>query len=1386
MGLLLARKKEMDETVESTAFPKGKKVPISLGQQRLWFLEQIDPGNSVWNVPMALRLRGELDNDILEKSLNEIVRRHETLRTTFLYENSEPWQFIRHSQQVVLKVEDLTKEPASAREALAWDLLTREANTSFDIEKGPLFRCRLFRLDTADHFLTLNMHHIVSDGWSMSICLQELGAIYSALKKGQPSPFEEIEFQYADFAEWQRSRLNDNEIQDQLSYWKEKLEKLPETLDIPCDGLRLNSDNEGGRELMTIPATLVQEIESFNRKAGVTLFMTVLSAFQILLHRLSGQKDIVVGSPFSGRDREETEKLIGFFMNTVVLRGDLGGNPTFRELLERSRQIVMEAYTNSGIPFEKLVNELCPVRGSSRPPFFQVFLNLLSYEEAAPPMEGLQVELHPLLEKLGAKFDMTLYLRKERGALKLLLSYRSSLFSSERMREFLAQFQQILSTAVQSPDKKIDDFSLVTTKARSVLPDPRKPLVAEKNQWIDQSFSAWASRKPDWVAIEEPLCRSTYGELESESNHIANTLLRAGVLPGEVIVIYGTRQASLVKAILGVLKAGAAFVILDPSYPVERLIQCFSLAVPAGWIYLPGSGAVPPRLLEILQRMTLKVTMELSSAADSNSPKANRSSDSLAYILFTSGSTGRPKGIEGTHAPVAHFLDWHIRQFQLNEKDRFSFLAGLSHDPLFRDIFTPLSLGATLCIPDSETLKEPEKLVSWIRRKEITVMHLTPGMGELIISGAQEPLTSLKHLFFGGDVLTARHVEEIQRVAPDAEIVNFYGATETPQAMGWHRVETQDRRFFRVPLGRGIDDAQLLVLSSGNGLAGVGELGEIAVRTPYLSLGYRGDPALTAEKFVANPFRCEANDRLYRTGDRGRYLPDGSVQFEGRMDRQIKIRGHRIEPEEIQAALNCHPLISESLVLARESGDGEKRLVAYLIHRPGFIPDIQEVRDFLAPVLPEVMIPQSFVFLVRFPLTVNGKIDQSRLPNPESVGVDAERHVEPRNPLELQLVETWEELLQVRPIGIRDNFFALGGHSLLAVRLMDRIHRVLGRKLPLSLLFSGATIERLAGALIQEKTQSHSPFVEIQRGSGIPFVFLHGDYEGGGFYSRRLAEFLGTDVPFYIIEPHGLDGRPIPDSIEKMAEENVALLKKHLPEGPYYLGGHCNGGLVAFEMARQLEASGVEIKKLILIDVPETNFKALYYAISFLGGLLRCDAEKSLDWYVDVRTRLIRFKRWNLQSFAQKKAWVRKNIGKLNFIVPRDPLSVEEGRNEWEKERLRTINLYARLIGRYFPRPYHGRIHLILNRSTRKIWPGGWDQVSRGVEVMEVEGDHLTMLTKTVHCLADAVHRSLFGINRGSSTVSPAKDVSSISSVLSFKQDSPRRERNGLVKGVTQ
>ena len=1090
--------------------------PLSFAQERLWFLDQLSPGTPLYNLPCSLHLKGRIDPAVLEASLNEIVRRHEALRTTFGLIDGRPVQIVAPELRLALRVVALTQGLSEERRHEAMRRGSAEVQQPFDLQRGPLVRATLLRLDEAEHVLLITMHHIVSDGWSVSVLLRELQSLYEAFSRGRPSPLPELPIQYGDFAVWQREWLAGEVLRDQADYWRRQLAGAPPALDLPADRPRPPVQTfRGSYQALRLPLDLASAVREVTERQGVTLFMVILAAFQLLLARLSGQEDVCVGTPIAGRSRAETEPLIGFFLNNLVLRTDLSGDPTFRELLGRAREVALGAFANQDVPFERLLAELDPPRDPSRTPLFQVFLNVLSFAEERLEIPGavansfLLAGGRPAGARQGddghdgdataageapsvwSQFDLTLYAGERDGTLQLVLVYNVDLFDASRTAELLDQLVSLLAQCLTQPDLPVSRHSLVTAIARRVLPDPGEPLDGTWMGPVHALLAEHAQRAPERIAVSGPGETWTYAELAARSSQLAHRLRHAGVGRGDVVAIHAARSPGLIWAILGVLRSGAAFTILDPGYPPARLLAMLRSARPSAIVQVDPAGELPPQLAELVAGDSCRCQVRLPPLAVARQerfleryptlgPDVDIGPDDTACLGFTSGSTGAPKGIVGRHGPLTHFLPWLAETFALGPDDRFSMLSGLSHDPLQREVFTPLWLGATICVPAAGHFDHGAELAAWAARERVSVAHLTPALGQLLAQAGDMPedtvrIETLRRAFFVGDVLFDRDVARLRKVAPGFTCINYYGTTETQRSVGYFvvpRAESNGAGSERrpIPAGRGIRDVQLLVLNGAGGLCGIGELGEIHVRSPHLAAGYLGDAELTAERFLVNPFTGVAADRLYRSGDTGRYLPDGNVDFAGRRDLQVKIRGFRIELPEIEAVIADCEQVRDVVVVVREDRPGDRRLVAYVVARNGALSP-SALRQLAGERLPGYMVPAHVVFLDALPVTPNGKVDRRALPAPRDAA-RATAGTPPSTLLESEVAAVWQELLGIGgmdAVDVHQGFFEAGGHSLLATELLARLRPCFGVEVRLARFFDRPTVAGLAEAVSEAR-----------------------------------------------------------------------------------------------------------------------------------------------------------------------------------------------------------------------------------------------------------------------------------------------------------------------------
>ena len=1055
----------------------GGLLPLSFAQQRLWFLDQLEPASPFYNIPDGVRLKGELHVAALEQALNEIVRRHEVLRTRFVKVGGEPRQQVLDAEPVKLAVTDLTHLDEAAQESAVREAASIESQDPFDLVNGPLLRVKLLRLGAEDHVVLLTMHHIVSDGWSMGVLIREVGTLYAAYTRDEESPLTELPVQYGDFALWQRGWLKDEELERQLVYWRNQLGGALPVLELPTDRPRPAVQSyRGARVSLRLPAELTAAIKELSRREGVTLFMTLLAAFQTLLHRYSGQQDITVGSPVAGRNYRETEGLIGFFVNTLALRIHLSGAPTFVELLRRVKEVCLGAYAHQDVPFEKLVEELQPERDLSRSPLFQTVFVL----QNAPPQEVrlAGVKLNRVAgDNATAKFDLSLVLQERGEELLGSLQYRTDLFEQPRIESMLRHFEVLLRGIVAQPEQQLWELPLLQEQeldqAVKVWNDTRRDY--GQSTFVHELFEAQVQQNSERLAVVCGTQQLSYGELNRRANQLAHHLRKQGVGPEVVVGLCMERSPEMVIGLLGILKAGGAYLPLDPDYPRQRLEYMLSDAQVK--FVLTKS-----HLLEQLPSHNAKTTLldedwETIALASEQNPARISETGNLVYVIYTSGSTGQPKGVMVTHSGLSNLAAAQIESFGVRPDARVLQFASLNFDASIFEICMTLCRGAQLHLASSEQVLIGPALSELLQQQEINVATLPPTVLKQLTDG--EAFSKLETLIVAGE---ACGEELVEQWSEGRRFYNAYGPTETTV---WATVEECRRGGGRPAIGRAIGNAEVYVLDEWLNVVPVGVSGEIYIGGTGLARGYWQRAELTADRFVPHPYSSTGGERLYRTGDEGRYLADGRIEYLGRVDHQVKVRGYRIELGEIEAALESHAGVQQAVVLVRE----EQQLVGYVVKADGEFVSEQdagtELREFLRERLPEYMVPQRWVVLDQFPVTANGKIDRANLPAPDQGDSQSGRRVMAGNNLERELIKIWKSCLKIDKVGVTDNFFDLGGHSLLLVELHAKLQDHLERKFELLDLFKYPTIRSFSAFLKtqgeEERSKQREPGRRVRR-----------------------------------------------------------------------------------------------------------------------------------------------------------------------------------------------------------------------------------------------------------------------------------------------------------------
>ncbi|HEV2150064.1 MAG TPA: amino acid adenylation domain-containing protein [Longimicrobiaceae bacterium] len=1055
-------------------------VPLSFAQERLWFLDRMQPGSAFYNIPAVRRLGGALDGQALARALGEIVRRHEALRTTFAEAAGVPVQVVAPFAGFTLPVEDLSGQEGPEREAEVRRLAREDAARPFDLAAGPLFRAKLLRLGEEEHVLLLCMHHVVSDGWSMGVLFRELSALYAAYREGRESPLAELPVQYADYAVWQREQLRGEILERQLAYWKERLAGAPEMLELPTDHSRPAVQTyRGTYERVQLPLELLERLQAVGRSEGATLFMVLLGAFQVLLSKYSGSEDVVVGSPIAGRTRGEVEGLIGFFVNTLVLRTDLSGDPGFRQVLHRVREATLGAYEHQDVPFERLVEELQPERSLSHSPLFQVLFVADGADGTAGGLSGLDVQ-GVGTENDTAKFDLSLYLAATPRGLAGGLNYSTDLFERSTIRRMLGHLERVLEQVAADAGARLSALVLPgEAEQEQVLRSWNRTDRSYPDTPVHVLFAEHARRAPDAVALLHEGEAVTYRALDRRADALAARLRELGVGPEVPVGLCMERTPELLVGALGIWKAGGAYVPLDPGYPPERLGWMVSdAALPVVVTAGSAADALPEHGAAIVR------SDETCGGPADEAVRVPVSASNLVYVIYTSGSTGRPKGVLVQHGSLANLLGAMREVLGVGEGDVMPALASFAFDIWLLEALLPLTSGAAVRLVGRERMLDVPALLD--EAADATLLHAVPALMREVAQvgrGASRP-GRLRHAFVGGDRVPPDLLAEMRAAFPGAESYVLYGPTEGTVLASIHPVP-EDGVVGGHPIGRPLGNVRLYVCDPLGRPQPAGVPGELLIGGAGVARGYLGRAALTAERFVPDPFGAPGG-RLYRTGDRVRWRADGTLEFLGRVDRQVKVRGFRIEPGEIEAVMRRQPGVRECVVAVREEAPGGARLVAYVVGEV----DAEALRGELHRGLPEYMVPAAFVALDHLPLTPNGKLDVKALPAPDFAA--GGHHVAPRTPTEEVLAGIWAEVLRLERVGVGENFFELGGHSLLAMRVVSRVREVFGIELPVRALFEGPTVAELAGrveALRRAELPVLPPVVPVERRGALPLSF---------------------------------------------------------------------------------------------------------------------------------------------------------------------------------------------------------------------------------------------------------------------------------------------------------
>jgi len=1320
---LAARKASPIEKAE-----RAETMPLSFSQERMWFLHQLDPESAAYNMGVAFRLEGRLDRGAAEKGLREIIRRHENLRTTFHSGEHGPVSRIAPDGDLEVRFVSVDDLPRRERLDAVRERAGAEIRIPFDLAVGPLFRVTVYELGEEDHVILFCMHHIISDLWTFGVLFHELSILYRAESPDGTTTLPAPALQYADFAVWQREWFRGTVLDEQLSYWKKQLAGVP-ILELPIDHVRPSvRTNRGALRSMELSRRQIEELKLFAAREGATPFMVLLALFKLLLMRITGQTDVVVGSPIANRNRLAVEEMTGTFVNTLAMRTDLGGDPTFRDLLGRVKETTLSAYAHQDMPFEKLVEQLQPERDMSHSPLVQVLFNLANAPFETPRIDDLAWS--PLeIDRGSAQFDLSFFVDLEITR-KAYAEFNTDLFEPATIDRLLGHYGTALASVLENRDQPLSTVPLLGAGERDRLLDEWNATRSaySSETCLPQLIEAEAARRPDAVAVRLNGRQYTYGELNSRSNQVARRLREMGARPGVFVGIYMERSLDMMVGLLGVLKSGAAYLPLDPAFPRDRLeFMIDDAAVP---ILLTVEALAGDLAGPRTATLALDAEWETLAACRSDDLEPMASPEDLAYVIYTSGSTGKPKGVQISHRALVNFLESMRAEPGMAEKDRVLALTTLSFDIATLELFVPLIVGAEVDLVDRETAYDAALLAEKIDASGATVIQATPATWRMLIDSGWKGKEDLK-ILCGGEALPRDLADAL--LDRCAELWNMYGPTETTV---WSTICKVEAGTEPILIGRPIANTEIYLLDGALEPVPIGVPGELHIGGDGLARGYLNREELTAEKFIAHPFRSHKGVRIYKTGDLARYRSDGRIECLGRIDNQVKIRGFRIELGEIETALAAYPAVQKAVVVVREDTPGDRRLVAYIVSDSHHEPTLAELRPFLRESLPDYMIPSAVVPVSTFPLTPNGKIDRRALRPPEQGRPDQVRqYLAPRTPLEKTLAKVWSDILGIERIGINDDFFDLGGHSLLATRLANALRQTLKIDLPLRAIFLESTVANLArkitytaetGAYAYHETPPKwASLVPIQpKGERRPFFLVSGNYRAEDEfygYMANLVPHLGLDQPVFGFRARGLDGREAPHrSAEEMARDYVDEMRLYQPEGPYFLGGECVGGVVAFEMAQRLLKEGHDVGLLLLMDTLRPSwYSALQVKFYFLQRKLR-----------SITNNLRRIFQHDHKKGKEHLARLLQRKRRLYFPLNED---------ERIRKRIHSIErAYSKLMFRYRPRPLPGKLTLIVNEEQygRDSYIGWKGFATEGVELHRVPGNHLTRITEYVKITA--------------------------------------------------
>jgi amino acid adenylation domain-containing protein len=1306
-------------------------IPLSHSQESLWFFEKLNQNNPLYNMPSAFELRGLLDQGKLKSALNLLLSRHETLRTRIFEDEGTPRQTVLEQTTIELCETSLKHLLPQERSSELSFLLSNEAKRPFNLSKDLLLRAHLFRLEEQQSVLLITIHHIICDAWSMNILMRELSFFYNSLLENKSKHIAPLRIQFFDFINWQLSK--NTSLENGLNYWKKRLQDIPEVTTFPIDRSRPSiSQFQGKREHKVLPASLTEDLNALAHQEDCTVFALLLSAFNVLLHRYTMENDLLIGIPVASRNLKETEPLIGLFVNTIVFRTTLSGNPQFKDYIKEVKSSFLESYPYSDYPFEKLVEHLCPKRTSEYNPFIQTIFVLENEEPITLTLD--QITTTPIdIYTETAKFDFVMHIAPRNGSYRCTVEYNKDLYTSETVQQILNHYQNLLQTIIEDPTQRISELSFLSKDEREklVFGWNKTATLYPRTNLIHELFEEIAQEQPQATAVVSDNCDLSYIELNQKANQLARYLLKLNPMSGGVIGISLPRSNKLVISLLAILKAGCAYTYLDASLPAARLQN---LIEDAQIKTIICDEAFQNSLKDFSEIRLIFINKEqelISKESSQNILLPGNSSTQLAYVSFTSGSTGRPKGVTIPHRAVVRLVK-NTNYIQFSKKDVFLQLAPISFDASTFEIWGALLNGAKLVLY-KDRIASISELGQFIEKHCITTLWLTSGLFNQIVDDQIERLTNVRYLLAGGDILSVPHVAKVLQHLDQCHLINGYGPTENATFTCCFSIDELPPNNHSIPIGRPISNTQVYILDKYLQPVPIGVPGELYIGGDGLSLGYLNQPELTKEKFIPNPFVNTPRDRLYKSGDRVRYLPNGNIEFLGRTDFQVKIRGFRIEPGDIASALSIHPQIKEAIVIPHDSPTGEKELCAYYTLKEKAQTSETEIKNFLKARLPEYMVPPYLMKIDSIPLNQNGKADLKSLPAPLTTRFSADQNIAPRDGTEEKLFVLWKNILSKEGFGIKNSFFDLGGHSLLAIRLVSDIEKAFLKKVTVPSIFQFPTIEEQAALLRGEKeNNTHFLIVPIQpHGTKPPLFFIHGVGGGTLWGYSNLSKYFESDQPVYAFKSRGTEGLEEFKSIEEMAAAYISQLKIFQPQGPYYLSGYCFGGNIAFEMARQLQQNNDSVAFLGLMNcaAPNSSYTHFDYSLSFYFKFFQNATywlRYMMNWESEQRRNFVI---WKLRN------WNRKLRSKMR-LTPKEDASVDVedlvDLTLYPEEQKKLWSAHLRALLEYKPKQYKGKVLLFRSPGHPLFCSfdlnNGWSEYCTELSLIEIPGAHETIL----------------------------------------------------------